>query len=69
MKSVLAAICELNGAPLIMHVLGVSGTIKGVRRFFQEKENRNRESNKSGKNNFIFGNDVTVPDGFNMKNP
>jgi len=36
MKSVLAAITEINGAPLIMHVLGVSGTIKGARRFIQE---------------------------------
>ncbi|MGQ9722013.1 MAG: Rpp14/Pop5 family protein [Candidatus Jordarchaeum sp.] len=35
MKSVLATITELNGFPLIINVLGVSGTIKGVRRFFQ----------------------------------
>lgn len=45
MKSVLAAIYELNGSPLIIHVLGVSGTVRGVRRFFQE--NQNRESNKN----------------------
>ncbi|MEM3585910.1 MAG: Rpp14/Pop5 family protein [Candidatus Jordarchaeaceae archaeon] len=47
MKSVLAAIYELNGSQLIVHVLGVSGTIKGSRRFFQEKVGGNRESNKN----------------------
>jgi len=47
MKSVLATVIELNGFALIMYVLGVSGTIKGARRFFQETVNRNRESNKS----------------------
>lgn len=47
MKSVLAAVYELNGSPLIMNVLGVSGTIKGVRRFIQEKVNLNRESNNN----------------------
>ena len=47
MKSVLATVIELNGSALIVDVLGVSGTIKGVRRFFREVINQNREINKS----------------------
>jgi ribonuclease P/MRP protein subunit POP5 len=47
MKSVLAAVNELNGFPLVTYVLGVSGTIKGVRKFLQEKINPTRESNNS----------------------
>lgn len=38
MKSVLATITELKDFPLIINVLGISGTIKGVRRFFQNKQ-------------------------------
>ncbi|WXG40425.1 MAG: Rpp14/Pop5 family protein [Candidatus Freyarchaeum deiterrae] len=47
MKSVLATVIDLKGFSLIIDVLGVSGTIKGVRRFFQETENPNREINKN----------------------
>jgi RNase P/RNase MRP subunit POP5 len=47
MKSVLATVIELKGFALIIDVLGVSGTIKGVRRFFQETLNQNREINKN----------------------
>ncbi|MEM2133261.1 MAG: Rpp14/Pop5 family protein [Candidatus Freyarchaeota archaeon] len=36
MKATLAAINELNESPLIINALGVSGTIKGVRRFFEK---------------------------------
>ncbi len=42
MKSVLATITKLNGFPLIINVLGVSGTIRGVRRFFQKQQPEQR---------------------------
>jgi ribonuclease P/MRP protein subunit POP5 len=47
MKSVLSTIIELKGFALIIDVLGISGTIKGSRRFFQEVVNQDREINKS----------------------
>lgn len=42
MKSVLATITDLNGFPLIINILGVSGTIKGTRRFFQKQQPEQR---------------------------
>ncbi|MFB0563731.1 MAG: Rpp14/Pop5 family protein [Candidatus Lokiarchaeia archaeon] len=42
MKSVLATITELNRFPLIINVLGVSGTIRGVRRFSQKQQPEQR---------------------------
>lgn len=47
MKAALATVTELNGSPLIINALGVSGTIRGVRRFFKNSCREIEKFNKS----------------------